>query len=120
MQALVRKRFDAPEATIEFAKARVDVVTVSGIQVRRLTCEPGWVWSKSVGLELGRERCPLDHAIWIVTSGHFAVAMDDGATEVFGPGDIGSIPPEHDAWVVGDEPVVGFDVLAEHLAPKTS
>jgi len=29
--------------------------------------------------------------------------------EEFGPGDIGYIPPGHNAWVVGDEPFVGVD-----------
>ena len=35
---------------------------------------------------------------------------DDGTTKEFGPGDIDMIPPGHDAWVVGDEPVVAFDI----------
>jgi hypothetical protein len=26
-----------------------------------------------------------------------------------GPGEITSLPPGHDAWVVGDEPVVAID-----------
>ena len=37
------------------------------------------------------------------------VKMDDGSEEEFGPGDIGYIPPGHNAWVVGDEPFVGVD-----------
>jgi hypothetical protein len=28
------------------------------------------------------------------------------------PGNIGSIPPGHDAWVVANDTVVGFDFLA--------
>jgi hypothetical protein len=35
--------------------------------------------------------------------------MDDGSEAEFGPGDVGSIPPGHDAWVVGDEPFIGID-----------
>ena len=31
--------------------------------------------------------------------------MDDGEEVEFGPLDVGDIPPGHDAWVVGDEPV---------------
>ena len=33
--------------------------------------------------------------------------MDDGAEEEFG--DAAVIPPGHNAWVVGNEPVVGID-----------
>jgi hypothetical protein len=35
-------------------------------------------------------------------SEHRSFRMDDGT----GPGDITSLPSGHDAWVVGDEPVV--------------
>ena len=34
--------------------------------------------------------------------------MDDGFEAEFGPGDVGSIPPGHDAWV-GDEPFISID-----------
>jgi hypothetical protein len=37
------------------------------------------------------------------------VVMDNGSEEEFGPGDTGVIPPGHNAWVVGNEPVVAID-----------
>ncbi len=37
--------------------------------------------------------------------------MTDGSEQEFGPGDVGVIPPGHDAWVVGNEPVVAIDIL---------
>ena len=37
------------------------------------------------------------------------VRMNDGSEAEFGPGDVGSIPPGHDAWVVGDEPFISID-----------
>ena len=40
---------------------------------------------------------------------HLVVRMDDGSEHEFRPGDAGIIPPGHDAWVVGDEPVVFID-----------
>jgi hypothetical protein len=42
-------------------------------------------------------------------SGRPAIKMDDGTEFVAGPGDITSLPSGHDAWVVGDEPVVVVD-----------
>jgi quercetin dioxygenase-like cupin family protein len=36
--------------------------------------------------------------------------MDDGSEQEFGPGDVLSIPPGHDAWVVGDDPFVAIDI----------
>jgi quercetin dioxygenase-like cupin family protein len=43
-------------------------------------------------------------------SGHLRFRMDDGTEIEYGPGDVGTIPPGHDAWVVGNEPVVIIDV----------
>lgn len=36
--------------------------------------------------------------------------MVDGTEQEFGPGDVGVIPSGHDAWVVGNEPVVVIDI----------
>jgi len=36
--------------------------------------------------------------------------MDDGSKAEYGPGDVSLLPPGHDAWVVGNEPVVVIDV----------
>ena len=36
--------------------------------------------------------------------------MDDGTEIEFGAGDVGVIAPGHDAWVVGNEPVVVIDI----------
>jgi ethanolamine utilization protein EutQ (cupin superfamily) len=42
-------------------------------------------------------------------SGRLAVQMDDGSEFIAGPGDVTSLPSGHDAWVVGDEPVMVVD-----------
>jgi mannose-6-phosphate isomerase-like protein (cupin superfamily) len=38
------------------------------------------------------------------------IKMDNGKQEELGPGDASVIPPGHDAWVVGSEPVVLIDL----------
>ena len=42
-------------------------------------------------------------------SGRIKVVMDDGSEEEFGPGDTSVVHPAHNAWVVGNQPVVGID-----------
>jgi hypothetical protein len=37
------------------------------------------------------------------------VVQDDGTEADAGPGDAYLIAPGHDAWVVGDDPVVAFE-----------
>lgn len=38
--------------------------------------------------------------------------MGDGIEIDIGPGDVADIPPGHDAWVVGHEPMVAIDAGA--------
>ena len=45
--------------------------------------------------------------------------MDDGSQAEFGPGEVSLLPPGHDAWVVGNDPVVVIDItgMAEYAQP---
>jgi quercetin dioxygenase-like cupin family protein len=54
------------------------------------------------------DRCQAPHAQYMV-SGRMKVVMDDGREEEFGPGGTLVIPPAHNAWVVGNDPVVPVD-----------
>jgi quercetin dioxygenase-like cupin family protein len=85
------------------------VVAIGGLTVGRATYEPGWRWSEHVG-EGQDDRCQVEH-VGLVVSGSAAVLMDDGTEIVMGPGDLFSIPPGHDSWVVGDEPYVSLHLL---------
>jgi uncharacterized cupin superfamily protein len=42
-------------------------------------------------------------------SGTLRVRMDDGTEKDFKAGDVSLLEAGHDAWVVGDEPVVTID-----------
>lgn len=63
------------------------------------------------------ESCQAPHTQYVI-SGRMIVKMDDGSEEEFGPGDIGYIPPGHNAWVVGDEPFVGVDFTGLEIYAK--
>jgi uncharacterized cupin superfamily protein len=54
------------------------------------------------------DSCEASHTQYII-SGRIKVVMEDGADEEFGPGDAAVIPPGHNAWVIGNEAVVGID-----------
>ena len=81
---------------------------VGGGEVGRLVFEPGWRWSNDVKPIAGTDSCEAPHFQYHV-SGRLAIRMDDGTEFVAGPGDVTSLPSGHDAWVVGDEPVVVVD-----------
>jgi hypothetical protein len=44
--------------------------------------------------------------------------MDNGDEYEFGPGEIGEIPPGHDAWVVGNTSVVAIDIAGTMIQGK--
>jgi quercetin dioxygenase-like cupin family protein len=44
-------------------------------------------------------------------SGKMKIVMDDGMEQEYGPGDVRFIPPGHNAWVLGNEPVVNIDFM---------
>jgi quercetin dioxygenase-like cupin family protein len=50
----------------------------------------------------------VPHTQYII-SGRTRVVIDDGTEEEIGSGDAALVPPGHNAWVIGDEALVGID-----------
>ena len=107
-QETEHKSFSSPSETREFPNGRAEILEVGGAEIGRLVLEPGWRWSNDVKPIAGTDSCEAPHFQYHV-SGELAVRMDDGTELVARAGDITSLPSGHDAWVVGDEPVVVVD-----------
>ena len=103
-----QKTFGAPDETRPFERGKVELLNIGGGVVGRLTLEPGWRWSEHVKPMAGTEWCEAPHFQYHV-SGRLHVVMADGSEFDLGPGDVSALPSGHDAWVVGDEPVVVVD-----------
>ena len=108
MTSLSSKSFDAPDEQRTPPLTTVDVVCLSGATVARTTFQPGWKWSECIKPIVGTESCQVRH-VGTLVSGQLEVAHDDGATATVSAGSAYVIEPGHDAWVVGDEPAVGFE-----------
>ena len=104
-----KKTFHSPDETRSFPKGTVELVTVGNVKFGRATLQPGWKWSVDVKPIAKTKSCEAPHTQYHV-SGRLRVKMDDGTETENGPGDVGHIPPGHDAWVVGNEPAVIIDV----------
>jgi mannose-6-phosphate isomerase-like protein (cupin superfamily) len=100
--------FGTPDEVREFEKGRVEVLKMGGGTVGRLILEPGWRWSKHVKPVVKTEWCEAPHFQYQV-SGRLHVKMADGAEFEVGPGEVVTLPSGHDAWVLGNEPVVLVD-----------
>jgi quercetin dioxygenase-like cupin family protein len=103
-----KKSLESPDDTRRFEKGKVELVNVGGGAVGRYTFEPGWRWSEHVKPIAGTDLCQASHFLYQIT-GRMHVVMADGSEFEAGPGDVGVIPPGHDAWVVGNETVTGID-----------
>jgi len=102
------KGFGKPEEVREFPKGRLELVKIGGATVGRAILQPGWRWSTSVKPIAGTKSCEAPHFQYHV-SGVLRVVMDDGTELDCRAGDVSLLPSGHDAWVVGNEPVVVVD-----------
>ncbi len=103
-----RKTFATPDEARSFDNGRLDLVTFGGAAVGRFTLQPGWRWSEDVRQLAGTEWCEQAHFAYQL-SGRLRIRMKDDTEFETGPGDVSTVSAGHDAWVVGDEPVVLVD-----------
>jgi mannose-6-phosphate isomerase-like protein (cupin superfamily) len=108
MASVERKNLQSPDEVRTFEKGRAEIVNIGGGSVGRLVLEPGWRWSTHVKPIAKTEWCEAPHFQYHA-SGRLHVVMEDGAEFEVGPGEITNLPAGHDAWVVGNEPVVLVD-----------
>jgi quercetin dioxygenase-like cupin family protein len=102
------RNFNNPTEVRTFEKGKVELVTVAGVTIGRMTLEPGWRWSKHVKPIVGTIWCEAPHFQYVI-SGKLHVIMADGEEFDLGAGDVNSLPSGHDAYVVGNTPVVAVD-----------
>jgi class 3 adenylate cyclase len=103
-----RKSLDEPDYSAEYGAAVEDVVAIGDFTVGRLVQQPGFGWRTHIQPLVGGEWCVARH-VGVILAGHLRVVLHDGTTIDLRANDVFEIPPGHDAWVVGDEPVVELD-----------
>jgi hypothetical protein len=108
MRTVEHLAFDKPDEVREFPHGHADILNSDAGVVGRLVLEPGWKWSNDLKPIAGTEWCEAPHFQYHI-SGRIHVLMEDGSEFEVGPGEVSSLPAGHDAWVVGDEPVVVVD-----------
>jgi len=108
MAGIEQKSFALADEVRVFGKGKLELLKFGRGVVGRLTLEPGWRWSEQVRHIAGTELCEAPHFQYHI-SGCLRVLMRDGTQIEAGPGDVTALAAGHDAWVVGDEPVVIID-----------
>lgn len=108
MAHMQRKSLDLPDETRMLPKGRTDIWNLGDFVVGRIMFEPGWRWSKDVKPIAGTEWCEYHH-LGLVMEGTLHYITPDGLEMEVSPGMLFEILPGHDAWVVGDKPVIQYD-----------
>jgi hypothetical protein len=119
MEKFDLKSFDSPDEVREVPNGRVELVKIGESIIGRATLQPGWKWSESVKPIVKTEYCEASHFEYQI-SGVLHVRMEDGTEFDCHPGEVCFLPAGHDAWVIGNEPVVivdfqGMQYYAERL-----
>ena len=119
MKQMEYKSLHAPDEVRSFPKGKLELVTLDGVTFGKATLQPGWKWSESIKPIAKTKSCEAPHTQYHA-SGRIKVKMDDGTEKEFGPGDVSVIPPGHDEWVVGNDPVVLIDItgMTNYASPK--
>jgi ethanolamine utilization protein EutQ (cupin superfamily) len=109
LRRMEKKSLDSsPDETITFDKGNVNIARVGDITIGRGYFEPGWSWEKSIKPIAKTDTCQLPHTHYVI-SGKLKVVTDNGTEEEFGRGDVAYVPPGHNSWVVGNDPLVILD-----------
>jgi mannose-6-phosphate isomerase-like protein (cupin superfamily) len=121
MAGLEVRDFSSPDEARSPDKTTIDIVRMGGTSAARMRLEPGWSWAECIKPVVGGDSCQVHH-VGVILSGTMHVAHNDGTEQDIGPGQAYVIEPGHNAWVVGDESLVGyeFDSKAAEEYAKTS
>jgi hypothetical protein len=119
MAGVEHRDFSAPDETRTPDKTTVELVNVGGGQIGRYTFEPGWKWSECIKPVVGTDSCQVEH-IGYCLSGAIRVTHTDGTEADVVGGEVYRIAPGHDAWVVGDAPMISveFQGAANYAKPS--
>jgi class 3 adenylate cyclase len=113
MSILRIKNLNTPDSSVSDPLSHAEAVELGDVTVYREVDQPGWKWSAHHRGLVGTDWCEARH-VGMVLSGRFGVLMRDGTTGECGPDDVFELPPGHDAWTIGDEPVVSIEWTGYH------
>jgi hypothetical protein len=105
------KSHGTPDEVRSPDKTRVEVVKLQGYTIGRFNFQRGWRWSECIKPVVKTDSCQLSH-VGHAVSGRIRVRLTDGSEKTISAGESYTIPPGHDAWVEGDEPFVGLEIMS--------
>ncbi len=112
----IKKSFNEPDEVKDTPKARLQLFVMDDFPFGIRTLEPGWKWTTSMKPLMKTDTCEIRHVGYVI-SGRMGFLMNDGTKLEVGPGDAFDVPAGHDAWTVGEAPVVFVDLIGAAERP---
>lgn len=106
--AIEVRRFETPDETLDMKeRGGIDIIKTSkGNTGMHAIFKPGWTWERDEKPLLGHpETCPMHHTGYCMSGTLVVRMLETGVATKLEPGDFFEIPPGHDAYVEGSEPV---------------
>ena len=108
MAGAKKKSLDAPDERVQVEGVSAEIVQLGDAAISRNVFQPGAHCAlggrKLAGNHRAEQSCQAHHS-GVVLEGRLHIEMDDGSVLEIGPNEVFDIPPGHDVWVVGDEPM---------------
>jgi class 3 adenylate cyclase len=108
MGQMQRKSLDMPDEERAIPHGKVQIWEIGDFVIGKTTFEPGWRWSTDVKPIAGTEWCEYHH-LGIMLKGVMHFVTPDGLEMEIGEGQLYEVLPGHDAWTIGDDPVIQYD-----------
>jgi class 3 adenylate cyclase len=108
MGQMQRKSLDMPDEERAIPNGKVQIWEIGDFVIGKTTFDPGWRWSTDVKPIAGTEWCEYHH-LGIMLKGVMHFVTPDGLEMEIGEGQLYEVLPGHDAWTIGDDPVVQYD-----------
>lgn len=117
VRTLQTKSHDSTTEVRTPSKTRVEVVHLEGFTIGRFIFQPGWRWSECIKPVVNTDSCQVSH-VGHAVAGSLGVRMQDGTEQTIKAGESYTIPPGHEAWVVGDEQFIGIEIMSADVFAK--
>ena len=89
----------------EVGGVQLDIARAGDARVKREIYPPGFRWSKNMKPVVGTDLCMHAH-VGFLASGQIHIEYADGCIVEFAAPQVVVIEPEHEGWVVGNDPAV--------------
>jgi hypothetical protein len=90
---------------IEIGGVQVDIARTGNVRVKRMIYPPGFNWATHLRSAVGTDLCMHSH-VGFMAHGQINVRFADGCIVEYKAPQFIAVEPEHEGWVVGDEPAV--------------